>query len=90
MDGEIKIGVLDRGFVVVGRWKLHTDLAYHWRISPCRIIRVWGTSNGLTELCAGPIRGKTILDPVSHETIPFRFVGRIIDASEEGWRKHLQ
>ena len=87
-DEQTKIMVLDRGFVIVGKVRMD-ELAYHWRISPGRTIRVWGTKNGLTELCAGP-RKETVLDPIAHESVPFRAVLRIIDASEDGWRKTLQ
>lgn len=83
-----KIVVMDRGFVVVGMVLKHPELAFHWRISPSRTVRRWGTTNGLAELANGPL-ANTILDPVCHRTVPFRAVLDILDAKEDKWRKHL-
>lgn len=80
--------VLDRGFVVVGNAEVSTELAFTWKLSPGRTVRRWGTTHGLTELKNGPLR-ETVLDPPAVEYVPFRAVLRIIEVSEEKWKKHL-
>ena len=87
MEG-IKILVLDRGFVLLARIMPHPTLAFHWRCEPARTIRVWGTTQGLTELVNGPT-DKTVLDPPANESHPFRAVLRIIDVEEKSWKKYL-
>jgi hypothetical protein len=85
-----KILVLDRGFVVCGYIEPSSELAFHWCFSGCTI-RVWGTTEGLTELCDGPTN-ITKLDRKASEHIPFRAVLRVIDLTEEGekkWKKVL-
>jgi hypothetical protein len=89
VDGRIKILVLDRGHVLIGRIERHPDLAFHWRVSPSRIIRRWGTTQGLAELTDGPLTD-TRLDAIGSEAIPFRAVLRILDVSESKWIQHLE
>ena len=85
---EIRILMLDRGHVLVGRVSLHPDLAFHWRVTSARTIRQWGTTRGLAQLVSGPTKD-TVLDDPANETIGFRAVLRILDASADGWEKYL-
>ncbi len=87
-DGDVKILVLDRGFVLVGRVERHPDLAFHWRVAPARCVRRWGTTGGLAQLRSGK-RPETQLDDVSAETVPFRAVLRILDVEEGAWDREL-
>lgn len=89
MEGKTCIFVLDRGFVVVGVAHLDPDLAFHWLLKPGRTVRIWGTTEGVAELCGGPIRGKTILDKAAIRHIPFRAVIDILEADEKKWKHHL-
>ena len=59
-DGPIKIVILQRGWVMVGRFERNgSDCKLH----NASVIRVWGTTKGLGEIAAnGPIHGKTVLD----------------------------
>jgi hypothetical protein len=58
--GDIKIVVLQRGWVAVGR--LFQDGPY-CRIENAQTIRRWGTNDGLGVIAkGGPIEGKTVLD----------------------------
>ena len=84
----IRILVLDRGFVLVGKIQPHPDLAFHWLVSPCRTVRRWGTSKGLAELVDGPKR-ETILDQVCTEEIPWRAVLKMMLVEEDKWLQHL-
>lgn len=88
MSEDIRIFVLDRGHVLVGRASLHPDLAFHWRLRDARTIRVWGTTEGIAQLCKGP-RKDTKLDARADVTIGFRAVLYILDADAKAWEKHL-
>ncbi len=60
MDSQLRIVVLDRGFVLVGRVVIDASYVV---IENCQCIRKWGTSNGLGQLAKeGPFSG-TVLDP---------------------------
>ena len=89
MEG-IFIFVLDRGFVVVGEAELSKDLALHWHLPRSRTVRNWGTSQGLSELCDGPVEGKTVLDPVCERVTPFRSVLDMLVPTKKGLQRWLQ
>ncbi len=58
--GDIKIVVLQRGWVAVGRL---TQNGPYCVLENAKTIRRWGTTNGLGQIAKdGPIDGKTILD----------------------------
>lgn len=86
-DGGIKIVVLQRGWVAVGRYSQEGS---NCKLEDAAIIRIWGTSKGLTELVNGPISGKTVLDKSSK---PIRFheltVVLTLDCEESEWKKVL-
>jgi hypothetical protein len=85
MTGNVKglfIFVLDRGFVVAGLAGLHPEFAFSWEVAG-RTVRQWGTSEGLSELCDGPLPG-TVLDRLCDRIIPFRSVIEMLEVSEEG------
>jgi hypothetical protein len=89
MDAErIYIFVLDRGFVVVGRASISSELLHHWRLAPGRTIRQWGTTQGLAELVNGPTVN-TVLDVPAHRLVPFRSIIEILEVDQEKWEPHL-
>ena len=80
--GDIKIVVLDRGFVYVG----HVEVSADWvTITRAQNIRVWGTSKGLGELTHGPNSG-TKLDNVGTVKAPFRALISLIDVEQSKWK----
>jgi hypothetical protein len=80
--GDVKIVVLDRGFVYVGRVE-HDE---NWlTIRNAKNIRYWGTSKGLGELVNGPLKD-TKLDASGTVRAPMRAVIAVIDASEAAWK----
>lgn len=86
------IMVLDRGFVVVGKARISTELLYHWEWENRCTIRRWGTTQGLSELCNGPT-DSTVLDMECTGKTPFRSVLDILHITEEGvhkWTKKLE
>ena len=86
-DGGYRIVVLQRGWVVVGKFSQNGQ---DCQLDNAAIIRIWGTSKGLPEIVNGPISGKTVLDK-SPQPIRFHELTIVLslDASEEGWKKNL-
>jgi hypothetical protein len=86
VDGGVKIVVLQRGWVAVGRYSQNGS---DCKLSDAAIIRKWGTTKGLPELVSGPTKD-TILDktdkPISFHELT---VVLTLDAEEAGWKKHL-
>lgn len=80
-DGDVKIVVLDRGFVYVGRVEVEDDFVI---IGNAKNIRLWGTSKGLGELVNGPLKD-TKLDPVGTVRAPLRALISLIDVVESKW-----
>ncbi len=87
MSDQIRIFVLDRGFVVVGRASLSSEIVHAWQVYG-RTIRRWGTTQGLAELRNGPLP-QTVLDLPSHRLIPFRAVIEILEVEAEKWEPYL-
>ncbi len=80
--GDVKIVVLDRGFVYVGRVEIVGDFVNIWN---AQNIRVWGTKAGLGELVNGPLR-ETKLDKVGSVKAPMRAVIHMIDVDGTKWK----
>ena len=80
-SGDIKIVVLDRGFVYIGHTVIDGDFVY---LTNSSNIRVWGTTKGLGELVSGPL-SKTVLDKVGGVKAPLRAVISIIDVEQSKW-----
>ena len=85
----IRIMVLDRGRVKVGRLSYHPDLAFHWLLEDARIIRRWGTSRGLEQIARDGPTSETVLDLACDCIVPFRGVIEILEANAEKWEPHL-
>lgn len=80
-----KIVVLDRGWVVVGKY-LEKDEYVH--VSNCSVIRDWGTENGLGELAElgkDKTPKKTILDKCPDIKAHKLSVVLIMDTNEKNW-----
>ena len=79
---ELKIVVLQRGWVVVG---LVEEVDDHLVIHDASVVRRWGTTQGLGELAAkGPLP-ETILDPAGRVEAHQLAVVLTIDCDEEAW-----
>lgn len=86
-DGEIRIVVMDRGHIWVGRVSLLPDLAFHWLLSG-RCIRRWGTTNGLAQLQSGPTEN-TVMDDHAEIEVPFRAVLYFLRVNQPAWESSL-
>ncbi len=89
MSDQIRIAVLDRGHVLVGRCPDPESVGLWLRITDARMIRRWGTTRGLAQLQAGPT-AETVLDDVMPcVTLPIRALLYTIDCEESRWAPHL-
>lgn len=70
-DVDIRIVILQRGWVVVGYYERKNSRCY---VRQASVIRNWGTTQGLGELRTGPTK-KTILDPCG--TVEFHELAEI-------------
>ena len=82
-QGDIKIAVLDRGFVYVGRVDGIDD--NFLTMKSTRNIRKWGTTKGLGELVSGPTK-ETRLDSVGTIRVPLKALITLIDVDQAKWK----
>ena len=90
IEGSIKIVILGRGRMIVGYLRKHPELAFHWMLENARIIRRWGTTEGLEQIAQDGPTSETVLDRMCSCTFPFGAVVEIINTTEEKWTPHLQ
>jgi hypothetical protein len=86
LSGEVRIVILQRGWVAVGYYsKSGSDV----KLDRASIIRKWGTSKGLGELVSGPL-SDTKLD--SCGTLQFHELAVVatMDTEASKWAQHLK
>jgi hypothetical protein len=86
-DSPIKIVILQRGWVFVGRFSQDGP---NCKLENAAVVRKWGTTKGLPEIAFyGPIPGNTVLD--KSPTVRFHELTVIatIDCQESKWTGHL-
>ena len=84
--GEIRIVILQRGWVVIGRWQQNGSQC---SLSNAAIIRVWGTTRGLGEIALTGPTSKTILDPCPTLRFHELTVIATMDCVGEKWAHRL-
>lgn len=62
--GDLKIVVLQRGWVLIGRFQQMADTS-KCRLNNAQVIRSWGTTQGLGELALKGKQSNTKLDPAN-------------------------
>jgi len=82
VDCGIKITILQRGWICVGRYIKNGD---ERRLEHASVIRLWGTTGGLGELAANGKQPSTKLDPCG--TVRFHALAEVasIDCNAEKW-----
>lgn len=83
---NIKIVVADRGWVFIGNVFQGKESTL---IKNSYVIRRWGTSEGLGELC---IKGKlenTVLEKCLDIEIPLKSIIAYFDCDQDKWNKYL-
>jgi hypothetical protein len=84
---DIKIVVLQRGWVLVGRFRSISEIEDE--LTDASVIRFWGTTKGLGQLVDGPTP-TTKLDPCGKATFHPMTVVFKLDAKETGWASVLR
>jgi hypothetical protein len=79
--GEVRIVVLQRGWVVIG---YYTEDGDEVTVEQASVIRVWGTTKGLGELVDGPTKN-TVLDYAGVVRAHRGAVVLTIDADDYAW-----
>lgn len=85
-DSNIKIVILQRGWIMIG--KFHRDGA-DCTLTNAYVIRRWGTSNGLGELAENGPLSDTILDKAGTVKFDYLTVVATIDCIESKWSKKI-
>ena len=87
VKGDIKIVILQRGWIVVGRFeRIGSDCKIH----NASVIRTWGITNGLGEIAKKGPTGSTKLDKC-YGVVQFDYLTVVatIDCVEAEWVKEL-
>ena len=84
--GNIKIAILQRGWVFVGRF--YQD-GSNCRLENCMNIRVWGSTKGLGEIASTGPTPKTVLDYVPVCRFHELTIIALLDCMEEKWASKL-
>jgi hypothetical protein len=85
-SGPIKIVVLERGFVYVGRVDEEGDPVV--TIHAARCIVKWGTSRHLGQLVAGPLSDSKLGDPCTVQCRSSQII-HMIEVDQNAWSKHI-
>ena len=86
LSKDIRIVILQRGWVAVGRFSKEGQ---DCKLENASIIRIWGTKNGLGELISGPLP-TTILD--IYGTMRFHELAIVatLDCEASKWAQNLK
>jgi len=84
-NSEVKIVVLQRGWVAVGYWHREGN---DCKLTNASIIRTWGTTNGLGEIVTSPT-SKTVLDKAGTIQFDYLTVVLTLDCEVSGWQTKL-
>jgi hypothetical protein len=87
IKGNLKIVVLQRGWVLIGTFEQEGDKC---KLHNASVVRVWGTTKGLGELANEGPTDKTILDKC-HGLVEFNDLTMVLSicCREEQWQNKL-
>jgi hypothetical protein len=83
---DIRIVVLHRGHVVVGRYSRDGEYIV---IDDASVVRIWGTTRGLGEIAAGGPTEKTVLDACPQVRVHHLVEIMSIQCEVEKWIQEL-
>lgn len=81
----IRIVILPRGHVVVGKWAEDGNWV---SLEGASVVRRWGTSKGLGQLAENGPQSSTILDPTPKQRFPVSTVINTIECDAAKWKEH--
>ena len=85
-NSDIKIVVLQRGWVMIGRYSKDGDIC---TLENAHVIRVWGTTKGLGELALEGKQSGTKLDKAGHVEFHILTVVATVNCDDSKWDKEL-
>lgn len=87
IKGDIKIVILQRGWVMVGRFERNDS---NCKLHNASVIRSWGTTKGLGEIAKNGATDKTILDKC-YGLVEFDYltVVAMVTCEENKWKNKL-
>ena len=85
-SGDIRIVILQRGWVMVGRYSESGDQC---PLTDAAVVRVWGTTKGLPEIAQDGPTSKTVLDKSSTVRFHKLTVIATIDCVARKWQSRL-
>lgn len=85
-NSDIKIVVLQRGWVMIGRYSKEGETV---TLENAYVIRTWGTTKGLGELAFDGKQSNTKLDKAGHVEFHVLTVVATINCDDSKWDKEL-
>lgn len=85
-NSDIKIVILQRGWVMIGRYSKEEDIC---TLENALVIRQWGTTKGLGELAFEGPKTNTKLDKAGHVEFHILTVVATINCDDSKWDKEL-
>lgn len=85
-SSDIKICVLQRGWVMIGRYSKDGDTV---TLENAHVIRTWGTTKGLGELALEGKQSNTKLDKAGHVEFHILTVVATINCVDKKWDKEI-
>lgn len=85
-SSDIRIVVLQRGWVMVGRWSQDGEMC---ALDDAAVIRQWGTTRGLGEIAQGGPTSSTKLDPCGHVDFHILTTVVVLCCREDKWAGRL-
>lgn len=82
VGGDIKIAILNRGWMAVGKYSRVGDMCY---LTDASVIRKWGTSKGLGQLAIEGKQEGTVLDPIGNIQFHMLTTVAIMDVDNKKW-----
>jgi hypothetical protein len=90
--GPIKIVVIERGFVYVGRLTMNEESEVEgrltWTILGARSLICWGSSQHLGELVHGPLEETRLGAPCTVQVRDSQVV-HMIEVDQDAWKQHV-
>ena len=85
-NSNIKIVILQRGWIFIGRWSQNGDMC---SLDDAYVIRTWGTTNGLGELALEGKQSSTKLDKAGHIDFHILTVVATLNCNDKKWDREI-